>query len=148
MLRRTGEDRPVCLCNEGYRGNGVQGCTRGDCISLRHDQVRQHYFSFSDKINVRIVLLVPGQPRLLRLHLCGPLRPDFLWGRTLLQVLYTTLPDPDCISGGVCSPTANCRGVQHKAECSCPPGTAGEPRTGGVCSHAPGGGALAGGVVR
>ena len=50
----TGEDRPVCLCEEGYRGeelrgvtvfmqimcagNGVTGCTRGDCISLRHDQ--------------------------------------------------------------------------------------------------------------
>ena len=33
----TGEDRPVCLCNEGYRGNGVTGCVRGDCVSLRHD---------------------------------------------------------------------------------------------------------------
>ena len=32
-----------------------------------------------------------------------------------------------------CNPTADCRAVDHKAECSCPPGTEGEPRTGGVC---------------
>ena len=38
-----------------------------------------------------------------------------------------------CGGDRCCNPTANCRGVNHKAECSCPTGTEGEPRTGGVC---------------
>jgi len=92
----TGEDRPVCLCEEGYRGNGVTGCVRGDCISLRHD-------------------MCPDSRACYDSTCVDPCGPTF------------------CGGGPCCNPTANCRGVQHKAECSCPAGTVGEPRTGGTC---------------
>lgn len=92
----TGEDRPVCLCNPGYRGNGVIGCSRGDCVSLNHNQCP------NDRACYDSTCVDP----------CGP---------------------TFCGGGPCCNPTANCRGVDHKAECSCPPGTEGEPRTGGTC---------------
>jgi len=44
-----------------------------------------------------------------------------------------------CGGGPCCSPSAQCRGVAHKAECSCPPGTEGEPRLGGECRPGRGG---------
>jgi len=52
-----------------------------------------------------------------------------------LQAKYFTDPCGPTFCGGgpCCNPTANCRGVDHKAECSCPSGTEGEPRTGGTC---------------
>merc|ERR1711936_1176961 len=92
----TGEDRPVCLCEEGFRGNGVTGCVRGDCISLRHEQCPD------DRACYDSTCVDP----------CGP---------------------TFCGGGPCCNPTADCRGVEHKAECSCPAGTVGEPRTGGTC---------------
>jgi len=88
----TGEDRPVCLCEEGYRGNGVTGCTRGDCISLQHNTCPDNRACYDSTCK-------------------DPCGPTF------------------CDGEPCCNPTANCRGVQHKAECSCPPGTQGEPRT-------------------
>merc|ERR1712013_602667 len=97
----TGEDRPVCLCEDGYRGNGVTGCTRGDCISLRHEQCPNNKACYDSTC-------------------VDPCSPTF------------------CGGGRCCNPTANCRGVDHKAECSCPPGTEGDPRVGGRCRRSPG----------
>merc|ERR1711963_1241990 len=95
---RTGEDRPVCLCNEGYRGNGVTGCTRGECTSLQHNTC-------------------PNDRACYDSSCIDPCGPTFCGG-------------PPC-----CNPTANCRAVDHLAECSCPRGTEGEPRAGrgGTC---------------
>merc|ERR1712115_308486 len=99
---RTGEDRPVCLCEEGYRGNGVIGCTRGECISLQHNAC-------------------PGNRACYDSTCKDPCSPTF------------------CGGSPCCNPTADCRGVQHLAECSCPPGTEGEPRAGlgGTCTRIP-----------
>merc|ERR1712088_574813 len=95
---RTGEDRPVCLCNEGYRGNGVTGCTRGECNSLQHNTC-------------------PNDRACYDSSCIDPCGPTF------------------CGGSPCCNPTANCRAVDHLAECSCPPGTEGEPRAdrGGTC---------------
>jgi len=95
---RTGEDRPVCLCNEGYRGNGVTGCTRGECTSLQHNTC-------------------PNDRACYDSSCIDPCGPTF------------------CGGSPCCNPTANCRAVDHLAECSCPPGTEGEPRAGrgGTC---------------
>jgi len=94
--KRTGEDRPVCLCNEGYVGNGVVGCTPGECTSGLHRTC-------------------PNTRACYDSTCIDPCSPTF------------------CGGGPCCNPTANCRPVDHKAECSCPAGTEGEPRTGGRC---------------
>jgi len=94
--KRTGEERPVCLCNEGFTGNGVTGCVRGECTTLRHDQCPDHLACYDSTC-------------------IDPCSPTF------------------CGGGPCCSPSATCRGVDHKAECSCPPGYEGEPRLGGEC---------------
>ncbi|XP_023336883.1 neurogenic locus notch homolog protein 1 [Eurytemora carolleeae] len=87
----TGEDRPVCLCNEGYTGNGVTGCVRGECVSLQHNQCPD------DKACYDSTCIDP----------CGP---------------------TFCGGNPCCASNANCRGVDHKAECSCPPGMEGDAR--------------------
>merc|ERR1712115_273131 len=99
---RTGEDRPVCLWEEGYRGNGVIGCTRGECISLQHNTCPDNRACYDSTCK-------------------DPCSPTF------------------CGGSPCCNPTADCRGVQHLAECSCPPGTEGEPRAGlgGTCTRIP-----------
>ena len=38
-----------------------------------------------------------------------------------------------CGGSPCCSPSARCRGVKHKAECSCPVGMEGDARLGGQC---------------
>jgi len=88
----------VCLCNEGYRGNGVTGCTRGECTSLVHSTCPDHRACYDSTC----------------IDPCGP---------------------TFCGGGPCCNPTADCRAVSHLAECSCPPGTEGEPRAdrGGTC---------------
>jgi len=94
----TGEDRPVCLCEEGYRGNGVTGCSRGECTSLQHNTCPDDRACYDSSC----------------IDPCGP---------------------TFCGGGPCCNPTAQCRAVQHLAECSCPLGTEGEPRAGrgGTC---------------
>ena len=39
-----------------------------------------------------------------------------------------------CGGGPCCNPGASCRGRDHKAECSCPPGSVGDARLGGSCA--------------
>jgi len=92
----TGEERPVCLCNEGYRGNGVDGCVRGECVSLQHHQCPDDRACYDSSC----------------IDPCGP---TFCGG------------GPCCVSNAIC------RGKDHKAECSCPPGTEGDARLGGSC---------------
>eukprot|EP00088_Acartia_fossae_P018349 TRINITY_DN2059_c0_g2_i1.p1 TRINITY_DN2059_c0_g2~~TRINITY_DN2059_c0_g2_i1.p1 ORF type:complete len:378 (-),score=19.28 TRINITY_DN2059_c0_g2_i1:59-1192(-) len=89
--KRTGEERPVCLCNEGYTGDGVRGCVRGDCISLQHHMCPDNRACYDSKC----------------IDPCGP---DFCGGQPC------------------CAPNALCRGVEHKAECSCPSGYEGDAR--------------------
>jgi len=92
----TGKDRPVCLCEDGYRGNGVSGCTRGECTSLQHHQCPDNKACYDSSC----------------IDPCGP---------------------TFCGGSPCCSPTALCRGVSHKAECSCPGGMEGDARLGGRC---------------
>merc|ERR1712106_1110324 len=94
--KRTGEDRPVCLCEEGYKGNGVSGCTRGECTSLQHHQCPDSRACYDSSC----------------IDPCGP---------------------TFCGGSPCCSSTARCRGVSHKAECSCPQGMEGDARLGGRC---------------
>jgi len=94
--RRTGEDRPVCLCEEGYRGNGVSGCVRGECTSLQHAQCPDNRACYDNTC----------------IDPCGP---------------------TFCGGSPCCNPSARCRGVNHKAECSCPQGMEGDARLGGRC---------------
>jgi len=89
--KRTGEERPVCLCNEGYRGNGVTGCTLGECQNLQHHQCPDNRACYDNTC----------------IDPCGP---------------------TFCGGGPCCAANANCRGVDHKAECSCPSGYEGDAR--------------------
>ena len=77
----TGEDRPVCLCNEGYRGNGVTGCVRGDCVSLRHDMCPDSRACYDSTCVGNDLHL---QPVTFILSVRS-LWANILWGRALLQ---------------------------------------------------------------
>ena len=99
-----------------WPGNGVTGCTRGECTSLQHNTC-------------------PNDRACYDSSCIGEERPKV----AVPLKFFQNPPDPCgptfCGGSPCCNPTANCRAVDHLAECSCPPGTEGEPRAdrGGTC---------------
>ena len=95
--------RHECDVTSVMSGNGVTGCTRGDCISLRHEMCPNNKACYDStcvgkKMRKKYISLTSYQP-------CqDPCGPTF------------------CGGNPCCAQSAQCRGVDHKAECSCPPG--------------------------
>ena len=71
-----------CLYGGVCTGNGVTGCTRGDCISLRHEQCPDHRACY-DSTCVGKVLYI--QYITTSNILNRPMWSNILWWRTMLQ---------------------------------------------------------------